>query len=139
MMKHIELSEETLDLAKCMAMVEDEYVGGVVTFVGTVRNHSQGQSVVRLEFEAYAKMAISEMDKIATKALEQFEIEHIIIHHRVGSLAIKEIPVIIVAAAAHRKAAFQACEYAIDTLKETVPIWKKEYFENGSHWVSAHP
>ncbi len=138
-MKHISISNQPLDLSHCMSLVEDHTVGGIATFVGTVRNHSQGQTVIRLDFEAYEKMALSEMGKIADFALEKFEIEHIVIHHRTGSLSLGEIPVIIVAAAAHRKPAFEACQFAIDTLKETVPIWKKEFFENGSHWVSAHP
>jgi len=138
-MKDILITDKNLSLADCMGKVSDEYIGGIVNFVGTVRNHSQGQSVSKLEFEAYEKMALSEMNKIADDCLGKFDIKYMIIHHRTGSLLPKEIPVIILAAGAHRKAAFLACEYAIDTLKETVPIWKKEFFENGSHWVSAHP
>lgn len=84
-------------------------------------------------------MAISEMKKIAEIALIKFDIEMIAIHHRIGELKIGEVPVIIAASSAHRKAAFEACQFAIDTLKETVPIWKKEYFEDGEVWVSATP
>lgn len=138
-MKNILLTNEPLNLDNCMAIVVEEGIGGIVNFVGTVRNQTKGKKVIQLEFEAYEKMAMSEMDKIADAALEKFDIQHIVIHHRTGILKVKEIPVIIVVAAAHRKAAFAACSYAIDTLKETVPIWKKEFFEDGTQWVSAHP
>lgn len=138
-MKNILLTSETLSLNACMDLVMNEGTGGIVNFVGTVRNQTKGEKVLQLEFEAYEKMAVSEMNKIADAALEKFDIQHIVIHHRTGTLKVKEIPVIIVVAAAHRKAAFEACEFAIDTLKETVPIWKKEFFENGTQWVSAHP
>lgn len=138
-MKNILITDKELILSHCMSLVIDEEAGGIVNFIGTVRNQTQGRKVIQLEFEAYEKMAISEMNKIADLALEKFDIKHIVIHHRTGTLKIKEIPVIIVVAAAHRKAAFKACEFAIDTLKETVPIWKKEFFEDGTQWVSAHP
>jgi molybdopterin synthase catalytic subunit len=138
-MKNILVTSETLSLEDCMALVMNEGTGGIVNFVGTVRNQTKGEKVLQLEFEAYEKMAVSEMNKIADIALEKFDIQHIVIHHRTGMLKVKEIPVIIVVAAAHRKAAFEACEYTIDTLKKTVPIWKKEFFENGTQWVSAHP
>ena len=84
-------------------------------------------------------MAIREMQKIADRALGKFNIKKIAIHHSEGMLQIGAIPVIITASAKHRKAAFEACEFAIDTLKETVPIWKKEYFSDGEVWVNAHP
>ena len=95
--------------------------------------------MLRLEFEAFESMAISEMKKIAVQVEEKWKAEAVVIHHRVGSLAIEDIAVIITVATAHRKAAFEACEYAIDTLKQTVPIWKKEIFEDGEVWVAAHP
>ena len=135
----IEISEEILSEQKCLDFVKADEVGGLVLFVGTVRNHTKGKEVLRLDFEAYTPMAISEMNKIAIAAIEKFAIHKIAFHHRVGTLQIGEIPVIIAVSAAHRGAAFQACEYAIDTLKATVPIWKKEYFEDGEVWVSATP
>ena len=95
--------------------------------------------MLRLEFEAYAPMAISEMTKIAAEVEQRWQAHHVVIHHRVGSLAIGDIAVIIAVSTPHRKAAFEACQYAIDTLKETVPIWKKEIFEDGEVWVAAHP
>lgn len=138
-MKNVLVTDEILSLQDCMALVMNEGTGGIVNFVGTVRNQTKGEKVLQLEFEAYKKMAVSEMNKIADAALKKFDIQHIVIHHRTGTLKVKEIPVVIVVAAAHRKAAFKACEFAINTLKETVPIWKKEFFENGTQWVSAHP
>ena len=113
--------------------------GGIDVFIGTVRNATRGKKVLRLEFEAYEKMALQEMTKIANRVLVKWPVHKILIHHRVGSLDVGEVPVIIVVSAAHRAAAFDACRYAIDTLKETVPIWKKEVFEDGEVWVAAHP
>ncbi len=135
----IQLKEEALSEEDCLRRVADDGAGGTVLFVGTVRNQTGGKEVVRLEFEAYAPMAVKEMQKIAERVTEQWPVMHVAIHHRTGSLAIGEIPVLIAVAAAHRKAAFEACEYAIDTLKETVPIWKKEIFADGEVWVAAHP
>jgi molybdopterin synthase catalytic subunit len=133
------LTEEVLSLDACQAFVAESSIGGIVHFVGTVRNQTKGKSVLKLDFEAYRPMAFSEMKKIAKQAIEKFSIHKMAIHHRLGTLAIGEIPVIIAASAAHRVAAFEACQYAIDTLKETVPIWKKEYLEDGEVWVSATP
>jgi molybdopterin synthase catalytic subunit len=113
--------------------------GGIDVFIGTVRNTTKGKAVVRLEFEAYDKMAIAEMEKIAQQAIAKWPIQKILIHHRIGVLQIGEVPVIIAVAAAHRDAAFEACRYIIDTLKQTVPIWKKEIFDDGEVWVAAHP
>ena len=113
--------------------------GGIDIFIGTVRNATKGKTVTRLEFEAYETMALREMQKIAEQALAKWPVKKLLIHHRTGVLQIGEIPVIIAVAAAHRTAAFDACRYVIDTLKETVPIWKKEFFEDGEVWVAAHP
>ena len=110
-----------------------------MVFVGTVRNQTGGKRVVRLEFEAYEPMALSEMRKIAESALALYAVQRVSIHHRVGVLEVGELPVVIAVGSAHRKAAFEACAYCIDTLKERVPIWKKEVFEDGAVWVAAHP
>ena len=135
----IQLLDTPLSVQKCFELVASDSAGGIDIFVGTVRNQTKGKAVVRLEFESYAPMAISEMRKIAEQAAQKWATEHFVIHHRVGNLAIGEIAVIIAVATPHRKAAFEACQYAIDTLKETVPIWKKEIFEDGEIWVAAHP
>ena len=135
----IKISVSTLDVQECAAWVMSPDCGGIDIFIGTVRNVTKGKPVVRLEFEAYEAMALSEMQKIAGKAFDQWPVQKILIHHRTGVLQIGEIPVIIAVAAAHRDAAFDACRYIIDTLKQTVPIWKKEIFEDGEVWVAAHP
>ncbi len=135
----IKITSKKLNLQECYAFVEDATCGGIAVFVGTVRNDTQGKEVLQLDFSTYKPMAIKEMQKIADLALEKFDIQKIAIHHAEGMLQIGAIPVIITASAKHRKAAFLACEFAIDTLKETVPIWKKEYFSDGEVWVNAHP
>ena len=135
----IKITSEKLNLDKCYEFVTDDSCGGIVAFVGTVRNSTQKKEVIQLEFSTYQAMAIKEMQYIAEVALKKFSIKKIAIHHADGMLQIGDIPVIIVVSAPHRKAAFEACEFAIDTLKETVPIWKKEHFSDGEVWVNAHP
>ena len=135
----IKITSEKLNLDKCYEFVTDDSCGGIVAFVGTVRNSTQKKDVTQLDFSSYEAMAVKEMQKIANLALEKFDIKKIAIHHAEGKLQIGDIPVIIVVSAPHRKAAFEACEFAIDTLKETVPIWKKEHFSDGEVWVNAHP
>ena len=135
----IQLLENELSTENCTNWVCSDEVGGVVVFVGTVRNQTKGKRVLKLEFEAYKPMAIAEMKKIAEQAIAKWPVLKIAIHHRVGILAIGEIPVIIAVSCAHRNAAFEACQFAIDTLKESVPIWKKEFFDDGEVWVAAHP
>ncbi|MDD7913598.1 molybdenum cofactor biosynthesis protein MoaE [Polaribacter ponticola] len=135
----IKITFDKLSLQECYHFVEDDSCGGISAFIGTVRNDTKGKEVKQLDFSTYKPMAIKEMKKIAVLCLEKFDIQKIAIHHAEGMLQIGEIPVIIAASAKHRKAAFRACEFAIDTLKETVPIWKKEYFSDGEVWVNAHP
>ena len=135
----IKISSQKLDVNECYSFVEDDACVGIIAFIGTVRNDTEGKEVLQLDFSTYKPMAIKEMQKIADKALEKFDIKKIAIHHAEGMLQIGDIPVIITVSAKHRKAAFLACEFAIDTLKETVPIWKKEYFSDGEVWVNAHP
>jgi molybdopterin synthase catalytic subunit len=135
----IKISSDGLILKDCYDFVQDDSCGGISVFVGTVRNNTDGKNVFKLEFSAYEPMAVKEMTKIALEALERFKIKKIAIHHAVGNLKIGEVPVIITVSSAHRDAAFKACQFAIDTLKKTVPIWKKEFFEDGEIWVNAHP
>jgi len=123
----------------CYDFVQEPSCGGIALFVGTVRNASYKKEVSQLNFSAYTPMAVKELQKIADKALADFDILKIAIHHALGDLPIGDIPVIIAVSAAHREAAFKACQYAIDTLKETVPIFKKEFFSDGAVWVNAHP
>ena len=138
-MINIEISAAPLNIPSCIDWVMSPQSGGIDVFIGTVRDVTKGKKVINLEFEAYEKMALSEMRKIAEYVLNRWPVHKILIHHRTGSLQIGEIPVVIAVSAAHRDAAFEACRYAIDTLKQTVPIWKKEVFEDGEVWVAAHP
>ena len=135
----IKITSEILDLQECYDFVSDDTCGGISAFIGTVRNDTEGKEVKQLDFSTYKPMAVKEMQKIAALALDKFNIHKIAIHHAEGMLQIGDIPVIITASSKHRKSAFLACEFAIDTLKETVPIWKKEYFSDGEVWVNAHP
>ena len=135
----IKITSEKLKLQDCTNFVDDDSCGGIVTFVGTVRHLTQNKTVTLLDFSGYEPLAIKEMQKIDNKALEKYSIHKIANHHAVGELQIGAVPVIIAVSSAHRKAAFEACEYAIDSFKETVPIWKKEHFEDGEVWVNSHP
>ncbi len=135
----IHITTQKLNLQSCYDFVQDISCGGIALFVGTVRNSTKGKNVIRLDFSTYRSMAIKELNKIALTAMEKFDIKKIVIHHAEGNLQIGDIPVIIAVASPHREAAFDACQYAIDTLKETAPIWKKEYFDDGEVWVNAHP
>jgi len=128
-----------LNIQGCIGWIMSPDSGGIDVFIGTVRNRTNGKAVMRLEFEAYEPMALKEIEKILAQAAEKWPIQKALVHHRTGVLEVGEVPVIIAVAAAHRAAAFQACRFIIDTLKETVPIWKKEIFEDGEVWVAAHP
>ena len=138
-MLEIILTNSPLDVQRCIAFVTNDASGGIDVFIGTVRNSTKSKPVLRLEFEAYEPMAIAEMEKIAEQAIQKFKVQKIALHHRTGTLQIGEVAVVIAVSAPHRAAAFDACRYCIDTLKETVPIWKKEIFEDGEVWVAAHP
>ena len=134
----IEISFSSLNVSDCIDSIMSPQSGGIDVFIGTVRDASKGKRVLALEFETYDVMALKEMKKIAEQAFEKWPLQKILIDHRTGRLHVGEIAVIIAVAAAHRDAAFQACRYIIDTLKQTVPIWKKEIFEDGDVWVAAH-
>lgn len=135
----LKISDEPLDIMACIGRVTGPACGGVDVFIGTVRDATKGKPVLRLEFEAYKNMALREMRKIAEQAFERWPVQAVAIHHRTGILQIGDVAVVIAVGAAHRDAAFEACRFAIDTLKQTVPIWKKEVFEDGEVWVAAHP
>ncbi len=111
--------------------------GAVVAFEGIVRNHSHGRRTLYLEYEVYEPLAVRKMEEIGREAKQKFAIDRIGMIHRVGRLEIGETSVAIVVTSAHRRAAFEACQYAIDRLKQTVPIWKKEYFEDGAVWAEG--
>lgn len=132
------ISEHPLDEAEVVARIDGPDAGGVVSFVGNVRNRARGHSIQFLEYEAYPEMAEREMDKIAVEAAERWPGTRVAIAHRVGHLEIGEAAVVVVAVSPHRAEAFEACRFAIDTLKVTVPIWKKEVATDGEYWVDDH-
>jgi molybdopterin synthase catalytic subunit/molybdopterin converting factor small subunit len=129
------LSEEPLDLAAAVTEVKSDEAGAIATFVGTTRIHSRGRTVVHLEYEAYPEMAERVMAEIADELKGRYELCEVAIHHRVGRVGIGEPSVVIAVSAPHRTAALAACKDAIDTLKETVPLWKKEVYEDGEEWI----
>ena len=136
---NIEISPEPLNPQSCIDWVQSQECGGINVFIGTVRNETKGKKVEKLLFEVYESMALKEMQKLAESVLEKWPVHKILIHHRSGELKPGDAAVVIVVSASHRNAAFEACRYTIDTLKQTVPIWKKEFFEDGAVWVAAHP
>ncbi len=113
--------------------------GAAVVFEGVVRDNTRGRRTLYLDYEAYEPMALKQMESLATEARERFAVRGISIIHRLGRLEIGETSVLIVVASAHRGAAFEACRWIIDTLKKKVPIWKKEYFEDGAVWADGEP
>jgi len=113
--------------------------GGICVFVGSVRNQTKQQEVTSLDFEAYESMALKEMQEIAETAKKRWSLNKVIINHVTGEKKVEEPVVVVGASSAHRDACFEACRYLIDTLKDRVPIWKKEIFKDKSVWVSAHP
>jgi molybdopterin synthase catalytic subunit/molybdopterin converting factor small subunit len=129
------LSDEPLSLEQVAAEVASEDAGAIATFVGTTRARSRGRDVIRLEYEAYEGMAEAEMERIARALRERHEVIDVAIHHRVGPVEIGETSVVIAVSAAHRAAAFEACREAIDTLKQSVPLWKKELYVGGEEWI----
>jgi molybdopterin synthase catalytic subunit len=132
------ISDRPLVESEVVARVAGDDIGGVVSFVGTVRDHARGHRIRYLEYEAYPEMAEREMQKIADEAARRWSGTRLAIAHRTGHLEIGEAAVVVAAAAPHRGEAFEACRFAIDTLKTTVPIWKKEVAESGEYWVDDH-
>jgi molybdopterin synthase catalytic subunit len=133
------LSDSPIDLGKVVARVAGPAMGGIATFIGAVRNRARGRDIRHLEYESYPEMAEREMQRIADAAAERWPGTRVAIAHRAGHLEIGDIAVVVAAAAPHRAEAFEACRYAIDTLKETVPIWKKEVATDGEYWVDDRP
>jgi molybdopterin synthase catalytic subunit/molybdopterin converting factor small subunit len=129
------VTEAPLSLEAVAAEVADERAGAVATFTGTVRRQSRGREVTHLEYEAYAEMAEDVMARLAGDLEARYDLCSIAIHHRVGRLEVGEASVVIAVSAPHRQDALAACKDAIDRLKETVPLWKKEAYEGGEEWV----
>jgi MoaE-MoaD fusion protein len=133
------ITRERIDTESVLSRIKRGEDGAAVVFEGVVRNQTRRRRTCYLEYEAYEPMALHQLEELAEKALKQFAIRDVRIVHRLGRIEIGETSVLIVVASAHRAAAFEACRWLIDTLKRTVPIWKKEYFENGAVWADGEP
>ena len=133
----IELSRQQLEPERITSLVRKDSNGAVVTFLGTTRDNFQGKRVVTLEYEAFEEMAVKKMEEIREEIRAEFAIEDVAIAHRIGAVPIGQISLVVAVASPHRKEAFLACHKAVDRLKEIVPIWKKEVFEEGSRWVAC--
>lgn len=131
-----------LELETVVGALDPTGVGAVTTFLGLVRDHNQGRQVLRLEYDAYEPLALRGLDRIVSEAADHWPRARLAIHHRIGRLEIGEASVAIAASSPHRADAFAACRYAIERIKQIVPIWKHEYFEGGDVWIegaAAHP
>jgi len=132
-----EIQQGPIAIDRIIDAVSDAKAGAVATFIGTTRNHNDGREVSCLEYEAYPAMALSEMRKIGEVIRERWPVLGVAIVHRIGVVPIGEASVAIAVSSAHRAAAFEACRFAIDRLKQVVPIWKKEHFDGGEVWIGS--
>ncbi|HEY1526898.1 MAG TPA: molybdenum cofactor biosynthesis protein MoaE [Candidatus Angelobacter sp.] len=137
--EHCAIVREPINLQAIRKELEHPEDGSALLFDGVVRNNTRGRRTLYLDYEAYEAMALNEMEKLAQAALESFKVRNVCLVHRLGRLQIGDTSVLIGVASAHRVAAFEACRWLIDTLKRTVPIWKKEYFEDGAVWADGEP
>jgi MoaE-MoaD fusion protein len=135
----IRLQREAIDAGLLLAAVKEGEAGAVVVFDGIVRNNTRGRRTLYLDYESYEAMALSQMQGLARDAQQRFGVRRVALVHRLGRLQVGETSVLIVVASAHRAQAFDACRWIIDTLKKTVPIWKKEWFEDGAVWADGEP
>ena len=133
----IEITEQHLDSEKITNLVRRDSNGAVVTFLGNTRDNFEGKGVIRLEYEAYVKMAVKKLEEIRQEMMQEFGIEDIAIAHRIGVVDIGETSLVVAVASPHRTEAFQACHKVVDRVKEIVPIWKKEVYTDGSRWVAC--
>ncbi len=133
----IELVQGKIDLDRVIAAVSHPGAGATVIFVGTTRDHNEGREVIRLEYEAYEEMAISELQRLVLAAQAQWPETRAAIAHRLGEVPLSEPSVVIAVSSPHRAQAFAACRFLIDELKKSVPIWKKEFFQGGEVWIGT--
>lgn len=131
------VTNQLIDLNELVRFVTDPEAGAVATFIGTTRNNNEGRKVIALDYEGYLEMAEKELRRIGAEAKTKWPICRMAIVHRLGAVKIGEASVIIAVSSAHRDAAFAACRFAIEELKKTVPIWKKEVFEGGEVWIGT--
>jgi molybdopterin converting factor subunit 1 len=137
--RRAEIVREKIEPQLVLDQIKQPSDGATVIFEGVVRDNTRGRHTLYLDYEAYEDMALKQMEGLIEAALKQFPVRDATIVHRLGRLQIGETSVLIVVAAAHRAAAFDACRWLIDTLKRTVPIWKKEYFQDGAVWADGEP
>jgi MoaE-MoaD fusion protein len=137
--QYAHLTRAAIDTQQVLAKLKRGEDGAALVFEGVVRNQTRGRKTLYLDYEAYEQMALDQMESLAGEALRRFQIRDVAIVHRLGRLGIGEISVLIAVASAHRGPAFDACRWLIDTLKRKVPIWKKEYFEDGAVWADGEP
>jgi MoaE-MoaD fusion protein len=137
--RYAAITRNPIDTSRILTNIKCGEDGAAVVFEGVVRNQTRGRKTRYLDYEAYEEMALLQMESLAEQALKQFQVRDLALVHRLGRLEIGETSVLIVVASAHRAAAFDACRWLIDTLKRTVPIWKKEYFEDGAVWADGEP
>jgi molybdopterin synthase catalytic subunit len=135
----VEILDHELPIAQVLAEIRSGPDGAVCTFEGIVRNHTRDRQTLYLDYEAYRDMALAQMQQLAVEALTRFAVRDVALLHRLGRLEIGETSVLIIVASAHRCAAFEACRWIIDTLKNQVPIWKKETFVDGAVWADGEP
>jgi molybdopterin synthase catalytic subunit len=135
----IEITNNPIDTSTIIAAASAQQAGAVNVFIGTVRNQTAGKEVTKLEYEAYEPMVVSEIQKVVDATKTKWNLTGWAISHRTGTLMPGEVAVVVAVSTPHRKDSFEACQFIIDTLKKTVPIWKKEFFQDGDQWVSAHP
>ena len=137
--QHAAIVRERIETVSILEGIKRPEDGAAVVFEGIVRNHTRGRRTLYLDYEAYEEMALKQMEELAARALAEYKIRDVAIVHRLGRLEIGETSVLIAVASAHRAAAFDACRWLIDTFKRTVPIWKKEHFEDGAVWADGEP
>jgi MoaE-MoaD fusion protein len=135
----VALVRQSIDAASLVSAIKDGEDGAVVVFDGIVRNNTRGRRTLFLVYEAYEEMALRQMQELAAEAIAAHGVRQVAIVHRLGRLDVGETSVLIAVASAHRAQAFEACRWLIDTLKKTVPIWKKEHFEDGAVWADGEP
>jgi molybdopterin synthase catalytic subunit len=133
----IRIVKEKIDIEEVLNAVEDPSAGGIDVFIGTMRNISAGKTVLSLEYEAYEEMALSMMERISAEATGRWGLKKVAIVHRVGKVGIGEASIVVAVSAEHRKEAFEGCRFIIDSVKKDAPIWKKEYYSEGSAWIGV--
>ena len=133
----IHITHDVLDVGAVTEIVRHPGAGAIATFVGTTRDHTGDRRVLRLEYEAYRPMADEQLRRVADEMRDRWDLTGVAIHHRLGRLEIGEASLVVAVSSAHRQAAFEACHFSIDRIKQIVPIWKKEFFEGGEVWVGS--